>query len=138
MNWIDTQFPKASGQYEVTSQEDGVYNCIAWAVNDQTEWWSHLPGYKWPAPRSPKIESLVAVFAALGYKRTTVIAFESGFEKVALYHKDGMWAHAARQLPSGKWASKLGPDEDIHHNNPECLCGDTYGEVHCLMKKQLT
>jgi hypothetical protein len=31
-----------------------------------------------------------------------------------------LWvAHAARQLPNGKWASKLGDDVDIVHVKPE-------------------
>jgi hypothetical protein len=138
MTWIDQQFPQASGKHAITSKQDDRYNCIAWAVQDDTEWWSHLAGYKWPAPRSPRIDSLVALFTALGFKRCAFSELESGWDKVALYQKEGLWKHAARQLPSGKWTSKLGPDEDIEHDDPACICGDSYGELHCIMQRPVT
>ena len=41
---------------------------------------------------------------------------EAGFEKVALYASaSGNVTHAARQMPSGAWTSKLGVMEDIEH-----------------------
>jgi hypothetical protein len=136
MSWIESQFPKLVGRHRVTSPEDDRYNCIAWSVHDQTEWWSHLPGYKWPAQRSPRIESLIAVFSSLGFEVCTSAAKEVGFEKVALFARDGMWQHACRQLPSGVWVSKLGPDEDIEHDAPEHLCGESYGDLHCVMRRK--
>lgn len=137
MTWIERQFPQAHGKHVVTSEEDDNYNCIAWAAEgDKTAWWSHEKGYKWPGPRSPRIESLVAVFSGLGYVKVDSPHLDPGFTKVALYHKDGMWQHAARQLPTGRWASKLGPDEDIEHDDPDCMCGDSYGSLYCLMQKR--
>lgn len=139
MSWIDAQYPAAAGRYQITSPTDDDYNCIAFAAGCDTEWWSHQPGYRWPAQRTPLINALVAVFAGLGYenREPSDNAIEAGYDKVALYVKRGMWCHAARQLPSGKWRSKLGPDEDIEHDTPECLCGDgnAYGAVHCIMRK---
>jgi hypothetical protein len=87
--------------------------------------------------RSPLISSLVAVFQFLGFEERppTETELEPMFEKVALYAKADMWKHAARQLPDGRWTSKLGPDEDIEHDAAECLCGDSYGTVHCIMRK---
>lgn len=135
--WIDAQFPAAIGHYSKSSDPTQEYNCIAFAAGDDTEWWSHLPGYKWPARRSPLIDSLVEVFVSSGYQQghASDTALESGVDKIALYAKARMWKHAARQLPTGKWTSKLGPDEDIEHDTPECLCGDTYGTIHCIMRK---
>jgi hypothetical protein len=137
--WIDKQFPIANGQHTITSASTSTYNCIVFAAGIQNEWWSHLPGYKWPAQRSPLISSLVAVFVSLGFEhgRPDDTSLENGIEKVALYSKRDVWKHAARQLPSGKWTSKLGPDEDIEHDTPECLCGDSYGTIHCIMRKAL-
>jgi hypothetical protein len=40
---------------------------------------------------------------------------EDGYEKVALYALRGIPTHAARQLPSGAWTSKLGALEDVQH-----------------------
>lgn len=135
MTWIDDTFPGSVGNHAITSKPDTEYNCIAYAAGDQTEWWTHQPGYKWPARRTPLIEGLVAVFESLGFERCESSALEPGYEKVVLYAKGGLWKHAARQTPQGKWSSKLGPEEDIRHDTPESLCGDWYGTVYCFMRR---
>lgn len=135
---MEQSFPNlVSDGYRETSMADDDYNCIAYAAGDMKRWWSHLPGYEWPATRSPKIESLVQVFAGLGYEVCDDLEVEDGYEKVALYARNGMWKHAARQDDSGKWVSKLGPDEDIEHTTPEGLTGSHYGEVHCIMRRPI-
>ena len=134
--WIENEFPNATGKYNKTSDISIYYNCIAWACGDDSNWWSHLIGYKWPnAPRTPLIESLIAIFTNIGYEICDNDSLESGFEKVVLYEKDGLWKHAARQLPNGHWTSKLGRDEDIEHFTPQDLAGSSYGDVHCIMKR---
>jgi hypothetical protein len=137
VSWIDRQYPAAVGRYTIKSQPDGEYNCIAFAADDQTMWWSHENGYKWPAARTSDIGSLVAVFAGLGYQQCDTSDAEPGYERVVLYEKNGEWTHAARQVPSGAWVSKLGPDEDIEHDDPYCLCGNAYGNVHCIMRRKI-
>ena len=139
--WIDRQFPALAAEgYEVTSEPDGEYNCIAYAAGETDRWWSHLedPGYYWPAyaRRTAAIQSLVEVFTGLGYELCADAGYETGWQKVALYAKDGEWKHAATQLPNGDWSSKLGLDEDIRHRTPESLAGDDYGQVHCLMRRK--
>ncbi len=138
--WIDEQFPGlASAGYEVTSEPDNDYNCIAYAAGDTTAWWSHAGNYRWPdAGRSPSVASLIEVFSGLGFEICDDAEALEGFEKVALYAKDGNWTHAAIQLPGGDWSSKLGPDEDIRHATPESLAGDTYGNIHCFMRRPRT
>lgn len=136
--WFDDMFPglRAEG-YTVTSDHTEDYNCIAWAAGDQSAWWSHAVGYRWPnAKRTPLIESLVEIFVGLGYETCDNASLEDGFEKVALYARGPLWKHAAQQLPSGLWTSKLGPDEDIQHATPEALIGDHYGVVHCIMRRR--
>ena len=135
-SWIDDELPAlAAAGYEITSAPSAVYNCVAWAAEDDTDWWSHLPGYYWPARRSPEAEALVEVFAGLGYAVCDSAAREPGYDKVAVYARNGRWSHAARQLENGQWTSKLGPDEDISHQSPEDLAGESYGEVHCIMRR---
>lgn len=139
MKWFEKLCPAAIRKYAKTSEQDDNYNCVAWAATGSTtEWWSHKPGYRWPAAnRSPHIDSLVAVFLGLGFQKlpASETAPEPGYEKVSLYERNGQWTHAARQLPGGKWTSKLGPDEDIEHDDPGCLCGGGYGVVHCIMRR---
>ncbi len=69
MSWITSAFPKLNDKnHEITSAADSDYNCIAWAAGDNSKWWTHIPGYRWPAQRNPQIEALVAVFENLGYE----------------------------------------------------------------------
>ena len=134
--WIDDTFTGLD--YRITSESDEDYNCIAWALDRQDTWWSHLPGYRWIGQRSPGIESLIALFRELGYEECDSDAVEEDYDKVALYAQGGHWTHAARQLSNGRWTSKLGIYEDIEHATIEGLSGDLYGEVHCIMKKRRT
>ena len=138
--WIDKLFPQLESEgYEVTSEPDYEYNCVAYAAGETDRWWSHLEenGYYWPdyASRTGFIQSLVEVFTGLGYEPCSDANAESGFRKVALYSKQGDWTHVAVQLPDGHWHSKLGLGEDIRHRMPESLTGESYGEVHCIMRR---
>jgi hypothetical protein len=62
---------------------------------------------------------------------------ELGFEKVALYGLAESYTHAARQLPDGRWTSKLGNEEDIEHDSPEAVAGGLYGELVLFMKRRV-
>lgn len=94
--------------------------------------------YYWP-PSVPRQENLIAFLAAfqeLGYFPCKIAALEKGFEKVAIYvSSDGKPTHAARQLPDGKWTSKLGTREDIQHKSLKCLEGSRYGEVAAILRR---
>lgn len=138
--WIDKRFPNIkTTTYKITSSPSEEYNCIAWAAGDITRWWSDVLGYYWPTTnRSSLVESLVDVFAGMGYEICDSSSLEEGFGKVTLYEKDGLWKHVSRQLVNGRWTSKLGPAEDIEHESPEALVGDSYGTVHCIMRKKRT
>ncbi len=63
---------------------------------------------------------------------------EEDYEKIAIYMMPdtGTVRHAARQLGSGKWTSKLGPYKDIEHNTLDCLTGTDYGIVAVIMKRK--
>ena len=136
--WIQKKFPHIrQGGYRITSPASTEYNCIAWATGDTTRWWSTSPGgYYWPNPfGNETMRSLIELFTEMGYEVCTDTQLEDGFEKVALYEKRGKWSHAARQLSSGWWTSKLGVEEDIEHITPQDLVGNLYGEIHCIMKR---
>src|ERR1700722_18075384 len=104
----------------VTSPPTDVYNCIAWALGDQpNNWWPNGKGF-WPGLKKgqelpPTLEVFFEAFATRGYGSCASPALEAGFEKVALYAKGSEITHAARQLASGHWSSKLGPYVDIEH-----------------------
>lgn len=130
----------AGENYTITSPPDPAYNCVAYAAGVTDDWWSQAGIYPWPnAPRTPDIGSLISVFRGQGYElcADADAGVADGYEKVALYAANGLWTHAARQLPGGQWSSKLGVYEDISHQSPQALAGDAYGAVHCIMRRKL-
>jgi hypothetical protein len=136
-------FPGLSGSaYRETSPADRRYNCIAWAAQDDQNWWWPQPSDEtyWP-PSVPRIESLegfIDAFRTLGYAPCNHADPEPGFEKIAFYiGEDGIPSHAARQLESGRWTSKLGELEDIEHEL-EVLEGERYGTIGAVMKRPMS
>ncbi|CAM3070493.1 hypothetical protein BST27_17355 [Mycobacterium intermedium] len=135
--------------YRIVLPKTEQYNCIAWAAGDQTRWWhpfaaraagrrcaAHgLPDHCfWPlADYAHSMTTYIAAFETVGYR---LCAFdpspEPGIEKIALYQwpdLDGC-SHAARQLPSGVWVSKVNDLPGIAHLRPSDLEGKQgYGQV---------
>ena len=131
------EFPRLTvANHRVTSPATPSYNCVAWAVGDTNHWWQ--PGSYWPVERSAQdfgIDVLEAAFESLGFERCADDSFQPGIEKVALYEMSPFYTHAARQLPDGKWTSKLGRDVDIEHDAPGDVGGGVYGDVVVLMQR---
>lgn len=126
--------------FRLTSPPDVSYNCLAWAAGANDAWWDPSPGYYWPdhAPRNWTVESLIKAYEAHGFSKCADGSLESGYEKIALYGDPVGYTHAARQLSTGKWASKIGTLEDIEHAKPECLEGASYGRVVQFMRRRTT
>ena len=135
---LESVFPKLhDAEYDVTSPQTPRYNCIAWAAGDTTRWWWPKPNCYWPVPKDNDfIESFVYVFGSLGYEICEDGNLEDGFEKVAIYAKDGSAKHMSRQLFTGEWTSKCGRDHDITHK-AENLEGVEYGKIVEFMKRPI-
>ena len=133
-------FPRLTPEnHRTTSPASNDYNCIAWSVGDVEHWWQ--PGVYWPIPAQAEdyaVHVLTQLFVSLGYEDCGMAAnLEPGFEKVALFGQSLFYTHAARQLPAGKWTSKLGKAEDIEHDSPHDVAGGIYGEVVQIMKRRI-
>jgi hypothetical protein len=59
-------------------------------------------------------------------------------ERTVGYGSSFLYTHAARQLPNGKWTSKLGKGEDIEHDTPDDVSGGIYGEVVEIMRRPIS
>lgn len=124
-------------EFKITSPETNRYNCIGWAAGDTRRWWWPEHRRYWPpgVPREPTVEAFVQAFATLGYEPCDSDGVEEGVERVALYaYANGEPTHAARQLPSGRWTSKLGTWEDIEHTLVG-LEGARYGHVARILRR---
>jgi hypothetical protein len=132
--------------YSITSCEDPDCNCVGWAVQDPPSCWEPhgLPGSYWPegVPRTPMINSYRLALRTRGYVECNLDkGLEPGFEKVAIFAHHGIiFAHAARQLPSGEWTSNLGFLHDIEHRHLSDLEGPepAYGYVVLVMRRAST
>ena len=97
-------------------------------------------GY-WPpnVNRADTFEAFVRACDSLGYTICLDGSLEAGTEKLALYGKGPQGSetltHAALQLESGEWTSKLGDFEDITHATPADVQGPAYGRVVCYLAR---
>lgn len=129
--------------YRVTSPDTIDYNCVAWAVEGETEewWWPDAMQQEyWPpsAPREETLEAFIIAFQSIGYEVCDDPELEPGYWKIAIYtDAQAIPTHVARLQADGKWTSKLGQYEDIEHNALAGLTEGTsgYGKVACYMKR---
>ena len=140
---LHTQFPllfDSVSEYRRTSPPDNRYNCIAWAAGDNRRfWWPDPEGFgKWPSgvPREASMTAFIQAFETLGYSVCgTDGSLEEGFEKVALFAFMNTPKHAAYQLPTGKWSSKIGRGVDCQHTI-SALHGTFYGSLVTVLRRR--
>jgi hypothetical protein len=121
---IELLFPLLIGtSYSEESVATDTYDCIAFAFGDFKNWWWPRKGYGyyWPPgfPLSDSVDTLVSIFQAHGYSECDNRHYGHGHEKVVIYSVSGHFKHAARQVKSGRWASKLREEQDIEHEKAE-------------------
>ena len=139
---IEKAFPDlVTSGYKISSPRDYHYNCIAWAAKNDAKWWWPDPqniGF-WPAevPREVTLECFISAFESLGFSICDSQDFEEGYEKIAIFTDSrDIPTHAARQLSSGKWTSKLGRLEDIEHELMG-VAGVAYGKISVLLRRPI-
>ncbi|MGH9280946.1 MAG: DUF7689 domain-containing protein [Acidimicrobiales bacterium] len=114
-----------------------MYNCFAWAAGDTSHWWSHQRFWPSGVTREHTLQAYQAAFETLGYSRCNTGDLEPGYEKVVLYANRMGPQHAARQLPDGRWTSKLGEDIDIRHMSVHDVAGGLYGEPTLFLRRPI-
>ena len=123
-----------------TSEATHTYNCVAWALGDNTRfyWPKAGPEYYWPKdiPLETTIEAFILLFESVGYSLCKTPDFEEGFEKIAIYiDEDEIPTHVAKPLNNQLWTSKLGQLEDVSHTF-FTLSEGLYGEAAYFMKRK--
>ena len=133
-------FPNLTDQnHSICSPPSENYNCIAWAYGVSNKWmWPGVPGYYWPCEVAgvDELRAVIQLYLDKGYEECDSGQREDGFEKVAIYVNQGGPKHAARQLESGRWTSKLGGRVDIEHDTLETLEGGEYGKATVFLRKR--
>jgi hypothetical protein len=142
---IEACFPSLKAGFNITSPANEEYNCIAWSINDKSQWWWPTPPGKWPGkywppsvPEEATLPAFTKAYEDLGFKICDERAFEDGFDKIAIYaNRIGTITHAARWWREDNgWSSKLGEENDILHHTLEALEGFSYGAVVQIMKRR--
>ena len=137
---VIAMFPSlASEDFEIVEGTSGRYNCIAYAAGYANDWWWPDGINYWPpwATLTDRMESLIEVFAGLGYEQCDDSRAEADYRKIALYEAQGEMKHVALQMPNGAWRSKMGQGPVIEHRNPESLAGGDYGDPTVFMRKSI-
>ena len=140
-NRLEAAFPKLkTGNWEPHSKSDPSYNCLAFAAGDVTQRWEpdYAKQFYWPpeADRENTVLAAIEAYQTRDFVRCEDASLEEGFEKIAIYATPaGGLRHATRQLPDGRWVSKLGYAEDIIHNEVDGVACDCYGQPVCFMKR---
>jgi hypothetical protein len=140
--FLEKRFPRLRGRYRVTSPRTSDYNCFAYAADareQQTNWSPSVSGLGrefWPqgVRRALTLAAFIDAYASVGYSVCEDGGLDPALEKIALYVVSGEPRHAARQLPSGLWTSKIGFYEDIEHELG-ALEGDDYGLVEQILAR---
>jgi len=124
--------------FKATSPMDTRYNCIAWAYDrNDIKLWPNCVDYKWVegVPTPDHISSFIELYKTIGYNVCVDGLLEDTYEKICIYESNKKPTHAARQLPSGKWTSKLGNNIDVEHDELS-LEGGYYGNISVYMKRK--
>src|ERR1700720_2227312 len=108
----EPDFPNL-GKWTLKSRRTRHYNCFAFAAGDNTQRWEPY-GYYWPqgATKGFTLDCFVEAYQTRGFAPCANGGLVAGREKIAIYlNKHGSVQHAARQLPEGRWVSKMGDEE---------------------------
>lgn len=137
--WLRDNFPRLSEcDCNWTSRPTWDYNCVGFAVGDY-RWWHPDDEYDhhyWPddATRSPWASAYVEALKTVHFEECDNAEPESGYEKIVVFHKGGLFKHVCIVESAARWRSKLGEYEDLEH--PSCGMDDgKYGKVFQYLKR---
>jgi hypothetical protein len=139
--FIFTNLLADGGKEKSPPTPDRDYNCVAFAADDMERiWWPGLFETYWPIDEEDEtLENFEKAFGTLGYQRCGDDSLEPGYEKVAFYADNEGPQHAAKQLPDGRWKSKLGSDlDDVEHNTVRGAECRLYGKAVLFMKREIS
>lgn len=127
--WLELNFPNLT-EYSVTHSLDKDWNCIGWSLCSVQE------GWVWPGDN---VQDFDFLYGQHGWQPSENCLPEDGKKKIALFCKDDVPTHAAKQVEGDWWESKLGRGPRIIHRLNEIegdIRPDDYGNVYkCYERK---
>ena len=136
---IESWFPNIIGKsYKMPQVDERDYNCIAFTLDIYKWTWPSQKSWPKDIPRNPRLKSFELFYNKHGYVDYNMNhSYEKGFDKIAIYTKEGVVTHACKQFVNS-WRSKCG--RFIIEHQLDWLCGNTpdaYGDVSLIMKKKI-
>jgi hypothetical protein len=64
--------------------------------------------------------------------------YQAGVERVAIYVRNGIPKHMARQIDAKTWTSKMGRNIDLEHTLHALEGGPSYGHVQKILRRPPT
>jgi hypothetical protein len=136
------------GDAQIASKVDAAQNCLGFVIGDKKRpWWPWswspagygapgglVPPNYWPddLPSDETVPTIRMALERFGCKVCDSVGDpnRNEIERAVIYASAaGTAAHVAKELPNGRWASKLGDFHDIHHRTTANLEGNVYGHV---------
>jgi hypothetical protein len=142
MSWSDVEhdFPGLAGKQYDLSDEDFNYNCLAFALGDETHWWEppKQPGQYWPPgfPDDTTISTVEAIIRCHGFTIELNAALTPQADAIAIYGIGNEWTHFAK-FTAGKWHSKLGEGHDVVGFALDDLEIPMYGNVIKILRRPM-
>jgi len=137
---IEKSFPNSYKEpFEITSSETPDYNCLAWALNDNSKWYESDDDYFWfnDIARDNLLTTIQKIFENLGFHQTNFAKYQIDYERIALFSIDNNeCSHLARQIDEDKWTSKLGSSYDVNHSIKSIENG-IYGNAVIFLERKL-
>lgn len=129
---VESDFPLLTGMEYGLSDENFSYNCLAYALDDESHWWEPpmQPGQYWPPgfPDDITILTVESIIRLHGFTVELDAAVTPETDAIAIYGKDNEWTHFAKFVEGG-WCSKLGEGHDVSGIRLEDLEGLLYGKI---------
>lgn len=129
---VESDFPLLIGKQYELSDENFTYNCLAYALGDESNWWEppKQSGQYWPPgyPDDTTLPTVEAIIRCHGFTVQVDIAITPETDAIAIYGAGNEWTHFAKCV-NGRWCSKLGDGHDVVDIRLEDLEGAIYGKV---------
>ena len=135
---IERDFPALKGEEYELSGEDFNYNCLAFALGDEGNWWEppRGRGQYWPPgfPEDTTVRTVESIMRAHGFSVETDAKTWPDTDAVAIYAEGEEWTHFAK-FANAQWSCKLGEGHDVSGIRLEHLEGALYGRVVKILQR---
>lgn len=135
---VEADFPLLVGKQYGLSAESFNFNCLAFALDDESNWWEppKQSGRYWPPGFSDDITipTVEAIIRCHGFTVEIALNETPETDAIAIYGIGNEWTHFAKFVKDG-WHSKLGTGHDVIGFDLHDLETPMYGNVLKVLRR---